>query len=55
MLKSTIFREYDIRGIADSELPDDGVEQLGRALERSDHAGLQPTQMSAHGCSNNSL
>jgi phosphomannomutase/phosphoglucomutase len=32
MLKSTIFREYDIRGIADSELPDDGVEQLGRAF-----------------------
>ena len=32
MLKPTIFREYDIRGVADVELPDDGVEQLGRAL-----------------------
>jgi phosphomannomutase/phosphoglucomutase len=32
MLKPTIFREYDIRGIADSELPDDGVEQLGLAF-----------------------
>src|SRR5439155_12822337 len=32
MLKPTIFREYDIRGVADVELPDDGVKQLGRAL-----------------------
>jgi phosphomannomutase/phosphoglucomutase len=32
MLKPTIFREYDIRGVADSELTDDGIEQLGRAL-----------------------
>jgi phosphomannomutase/phosphoglucomutase len=32
MLKSTIFREYDIRGVADDELTDAGVEQLGRAL-----------------------
>jgi phosphomannomutase/phosphoglucomutase len=32
MLKPTIFREYDIRGVADAELPDDGVEQLGRAI-----------------------
>jgi phosphomannomutase/phosphoglucomutase len=32
MLKPTIFREYDIRGIADTELLDDGVEQLGRAI-----------------------
>src|SRR5579871_4122302 len=32
MLKSTIFREYDIRGIADAELLSEGVEQLGRGL-----------------------
>ena len=41
MLKPTIFREYDIRGVADTELSDAGVEQLGRAfgtyLQR--HAG----------------
>jgi phosphomannomutase / phosphoglucomutase len=32
MLKQSIFREYDIRGIADEELRDEGVEALGRAL-----------------------
>ena len=32
MLKSTIFREYDIRGIADLDLPSDGVRLLGQAL-----------------------
>ncbi len=32
MLKSTIFREYDIRGAADAELLSEDVEQLGRAL-----------------------
>jgi phosphomannomutase/phosphoglucomutase len=32
MLKSTIFREYDIRGVAESELPSADVEQLGRGL-----------------------
>jgi phosphomannomutase/phosphoglucomutase len=32
MLKSTIFREYDIRGIADTELASPDVEQLGRGL-----------------------
>jgi phosphomannomutase/phosphoglucomutase len=32
MLKPTIFREYDIRGIADDELPSDGIEQLGKAI-----------------------
>ncbi len=32
MLKPGIFREYDIRGIADEELLDAGVELLGRAL-----------------------
>jgi phosphomannomutase/phosphoglucomutase len=32
MLKPTIFREYDIRGVADLELTDDGIEQLGRAV-----------------------
>jgi phosphomannomutase/phosphoglucomutase len=41
MLKSTIFREYDIRGIADVELIDADIEVLGRAfgtyLQR--HAG----------------
>ncbi|HLG96010.1 MAG TPA: phosphomannomutase/phosphoglucomutase [Bryobacteraceae bacterium] len=32
MLKPTIFREYDIRGIADSELLNPDVEQLGLGL-----------------------
>jgi phosphomannomutase / phosphoglucomutase len=32
MLKHSIFREYDIRGIADEELLDPDVELLGRAL-----------------------
>ncbi len=32
MLKQSIFREYDIRGIADEELTDPDVELLGRAL-----------------------
>jgi phosphomannomutase/phosphoglucomutase len=32
VLKSHIFREYDIRGIADAELPDDGVRLLGQAV-----------------------
>jgi phosphomannomutase/phosphoglucomutase len=32
MLKPTIFREYDIRGIADTELLSPDVEQLGRGL-----------------------
>src|SRR5712691_7304159 len=32
MLKPTIFREYDIRGIADTELASPGVAELGRAL-----------------------
>ena len=32
MLKPTIFREYDIRGIADSELLSPDVEQLGHGL-----------------------
>jgi phosphomannomutase / phosphoglucomutase len=32
MLKATIFREYDIRGIADEELLDRGVMELGQAL-----------------------
>jgi phosphomannomutase/phosphoglucomutase len=31
-LSSNIFREYDIRGIADSELPDGGVELLGQTI-----------------------
>src|SRR5438874_11906265 len=31
-LKPTIFREYDIRGVADSELPDAAVERLGQAF-----------------------
>ncbi|MBI3694277.1 MAG: phosphomannomutase/phosphoglucomutase [Acidobacteria bacterium] len=31
-MKPTIFREYDIRGIADYELLSDGIEQLGRAV-----------------------
>ncbi len=32
MLKPTIFREYDIRGVADSELLSPDVEQLGQGL-----------------------
>jgi phosphomannomutase / phosphoglucomutase len=32
MLKPTIFREYDIRGIADEELSDAGVTDLGKAI-----------------------
>src|SRR5215469_853741 len=41
MLKSTIFREYDIRGVADAELRDPDLDLLGQAfgtyLQR--HAG----------------
>ncbi|HEX4277491.1 MAG TPA: phosphomannomutase/phosphoglucomutase [Bryobacteraceae bacterium] len=32
MLPANIFREYDIRGIADEDLPSDGVKQLGQAF-----------------------
>ncbi|HBY60324.1 MAG TPA: phosphomannomutase [Solibacterales bacterium] len=32
MLNPTIFREYDIRGIADVDLPSDGVRGLGQAM-----------------------
>jgi phosphomannomutase/phosphoglucomutase len=32
MMKPTIFREYDIRGVADVELLDDDVADLGRAI-----------------------
>jgi phosphomannomutase/phosphoglucomutase len=32
MLIPTIFREYDIRGIADKEFSDAGVEELGKAI-----------------------
>ncbi|MBM3785788.1 MAG: phosphomannomutase/phosphoglucomutase [Acidobacteria bacterium] len=32
MLNPNIFREYDIRGIADRDLTSEGVEQLGQAL-----------------------
>ncbi|HYM13216.1 MAG TPA: phosphomannomutase/phosphoglucomutase [Bryobacterales bacterium] len=32
MLKPTIFREYDIRGVAEQELLSGGIEQLGRAI-----------------------
>lgn len=32
MLKPSIFREYDIRGIADQDFPDPDIESLGRAL-----------------------
>ena len=32
MLKSTIFREYDIRGVADQELLSEGIEKLGQAF-----------------------
>ena len=33
MLKPTIFREYDIRGIADSELQSAEVEQLDEGMD----------------------
>src|SRR5215472_11639244 len=46
MLSPNIFREYDIRGIADKELPDDGVRALGRALG---------TYLTRHGDDNVSL
>jgi len=32
MLKPTVFREYDIRGIADIEFPDDDIALLGQAM-----------------------
>jgi phosphomannomutase/phosphoglucomutase len=32
MLKSTVFREYDIRGIAETELVDSGIKLLGQAI-----------------------
>ena len=32
MLKATIFREYDIRGIAETELTNPDVAELGQAL-----------------------
>src|SRR4030042_2120489 len=32
MIKRTIFREYDIRGLADTDLNDDNVYTLGRAF-----------------------
>ncbi len=32
MLNANIFREYDIRGIADQELLDEGITDLGRAI-----------------------
>jgi phosphomannomutase / phosphoglucomutase len=32
MLSPTIFREYDIRGIAETELPTDGVRALGQGI-----------------------
>src|SRR5580658_5656080 len=32
MLSPHIFREYDIRGIADTELPDAGIRLLGQAF-----------------------
>ena len=32
MLKPTIFREYDIRGIAETELLSDGITELGQAV-----------------------
>jgi len=32
MLQANIFREYDIRGVADIDLPSDGITAMGRAL-----------------------
>lgn len=32
MLLPNIFREYDIRGIAETELPSDGIRELGKAI-----------------------
>jgi phosphomannomutase/phosphoglucomutase len=34
MLKPTIFREYEVRGIADLELLDPDIELLGQAIGR---------------------
>jgi len=42
MLKQTIFREYDIRGLADAELSNEGVRLLGKALGAYlDRAGVR--------------
>jgi len=32
MLEQNIFREYDIRGVADRDMPTEGIVGLGRAL-----------------------
>ena len=32
MLDQSIFREYDIRGIADTQMPSEGIRLLGHAL-----------------------
>jgi phosphomannomutase / phosphoglucomutase len=32
MLKPTIFREYDIRGIAEIDLPSEDIRKLGQAI-----------------------
>ena len=32
MLKATVFREYDIRGIADEDLVDENIVSLGKGI-----------------------
>ena len=46
MLKPTIFREYDIRGVAEVDLPSEGVELLGHALGTylRRHSGHDPAK-----------
>lgn len=46
MLNPTVFREYDIRGVADRDLPSDGVEELGRAI--GSFARRQSTDAARH-------
>ena len=54
MLKSTIFREYDIRGVADVELLDAGIAELGQAIgaymQRGMQRGDNPKIMLARDC-----
>ena len=50
MLKPTIFREYDIRGLADAELLNPGVVELGRAIGTTMARGGAKTFTLARDC-----
>ncbi|MDQ6699858.1 MAG: phosphomannomutase/phosphoglucomutase [Acidobacteriota bacterium] len=50
MLKSNIFREYDIRGVADAELPDAGITELGQAIGTYMQRRHSPKIMLARDC-----